>query len=209
MQKKVRRIPERPHIVCGFAGATADCFTLFERLEEKLDKHQGQLLQSVVGLAKDWRMDKYLRRLNALLIVADIDSMYTVTGLGDVIEPHDGIIGIGSGGTFALSAARALLHANPDMDAEELAKISMKVAADICVYTNHNWTIEVLEKKEGIATPTQSTPTTQTELLSQDPPKEQQTPAPPSVEQKDPEPKEPPKEPPKEEPTPTKKSWQQ
>ncbi|OWZ10997.1 ATP-dependent protease [Phytophthora megakarya] len=140
--KKVRRIGE--HIVAGFAGSTADAFTLMERLEAKLDEYPGQLTRSCVELAKDWRTDKYLRRLEAILIVSDLKQSYTLTGNGDVLEPHDGIIGIGSGGTYALAAARALI--DQDLDAETIARKSMKIAADICVYTNGNVVVEMLEE---------------------------------------------------------------
>ncbi|TYZ63259.1 hypothetical protein PybrP1_009450 [[Pythium] brassicae (nom. inval.)] len=144
--KKVRRIND--NIVAGFAGSTADAFTLMERLESKLDEYPGQLARSCVELAKAWRTDKYLRRLEelrqAILIVSDSKQSYTLTGNGDVIEPHDGIIGIGSGGTYALAAARALID-QPNLDAEEIGRRSMQIAADICVYTNHNFVVEVLE----------------------------------------------------------------
>ncbi|KAI9986460.1 hypothetical protein PInf_025403 [Phytophthora infestans] len=140
--KKVRRIGE--HIVAGFAGSTADAFTLMERLEAKLDEYPGQLTRSCVELAKDWRTDKYLRRLEAILIVSDINQSYTLTGNGDVLEPHDGIIGIGSGGTYALAAARALI--DQDLDAETIGRKAMKIAADICVYTNGNVVVEMLEE---------------------------------------------------------------
>uniref|UniRef100_K3WU52 ATP-dependent protease subunit HslV n=1 Tax=Globisporangium ultimum (strain ATCC 200006 / CBS 805.95 / DAOM BR144) TaxID=431595 RepID=K3WU52_GLOUD len=147
--KKVRRIND--NIVAGFAGSTADAFTLMERLENKLDEYPGQLARSCVELAKAWRTDKYLRRLEAILIVSDSKQSYTLTGNGDVIEPHDGIIGIGSGGTYALAAARALID-QPNLDAEEIGRKAMQIAADICVYTNHNFVVEVLdestEKKE-------------------------------------------------------------
>ncbi|KAF1776799.1 Nucleophile aminohydrolase [Phytophthora cactorum] len=140
--KKVRRIGE--HIVAGFAGSTADAFTLMERLEAKLDEYPGQLTRSCVELAKAWRTDKYLRRLEAILIVSDVNQSYTLTGNGDVLEPHDGIIGIGSGGTYALAAARALI--DQDLDAETIARKAMKIAADICVYTNGNVVVEMLEE---------------------------------------------------------------
>ncbi|KAH7488563.1 hypothetical protein PRIC1_007324 [Phytophthora ramorum] len=145
--KKVRRIGE--HIVAGFAGSTADAFTLMERLEAKLDEYPGQLTRSCVELAKAWRTDKYLRRLEAILIVSDTNQSYTLTGNGDVLEPHDGIIGIGSGGTYALAAARALI--DQDLDAETIARKSMKIAADICVYTNENVTVEMLGEGESEA----------------------------------------------------------
>ncbi|CEG49140.1 atp-dependent protease subunit [Plasmopara halstedii] len=139
--KKVRRIGE--HIVAGFAGSTADAFTLMERLEAKLDEYPGQLTRSCVELAKAWRTDKFLRRLEAILIVSDVNQSYTLTGNGDVLEPHDGIIGIGSGGTYALAAARALI--DQDLDAETIGRKAMKIAADICVYTNENVVVEILE----------------------------------------------------------------
>ncbi|CAH0481104.1 unnamed protein product [Peronospora belbahrii] len=140
--KKVRRIGE--NIVAGFAGSTADAFTLMERLEAKLDEYPGQLTRSCVELAKDWRTDKYLRRLEAILIVSDLKQSYTLTGNGDVLEPYDGIIGIGSGGSYALAAARALI--DQDLDAETIARKSMQIAADICVYTNGNVVVEMLEE---------------------------------------------------------------
>ncbi len=130
-------------IIAGFAGSTADAFTLFERLENKLEKHPGQLVRAAVELAKDWRTDKYLRRLEAMMIVANKNDLLILTGNGDVIEPEDGIAAIGSGGNYALSAARALID-RKDLSAEEIAKKAMKIAADICVYTNHNLRIEKL-----------------------------------------------------------------
>jgi ATP-dependent HslUV protease subunit HslV len=139
--KKVRRLADGK-IIAGFAGATADAFTLFERLEAKLEKHPGQLTRACVELAKDWRTDRYLRRLEAMMAVADATTSLTITGTGDVLEPEDGIIGIGSGGNYALAAARALIDTK--MSAEEIVKKAMKVAADICVYTNENVTIEKL-----------------------------------------------------------------
>lgn len=129
-------------IIAGFAGATADAFTLFERLEAKLEKHPGQLTRACVELAKDWRMDKYLRQLEAMMIVADKDNMLVLTGTGDVLEPEGGVVAIGSGGNYALAAARALYDTKKD--AETIAKEAMKIAADICVYTNHNLTIKSL-----------------------------------------------------------------
>jgi ATP-dependent HslUV protease subunit HslV len=137
--KKLRSLADGS-IMAGFAGATADAFTLFERLESKLDKHPNQLARACVELAKDWRTDRYLRRLEAMMIVADKDSIFILTGNGDVLEPEDGVAGIGSGGNYALSAAKALLH-NTELDAMSIAKASMKIAADICVYTNNNLTI--------------------------------------------------------------------
>lgn len=139
--KKVRRLGDGS-ILVGFAGATADAFTLFERLEAKLDKHPGQLTRACVELAKDWRTDRYLRRLEAMMAVADTSTSLVLTGTGDVLEPEDGLIGIGSGGSYALSAARALIDSK--LSAEEIAKKAMKIAAGICVYTNENLTIETL-----------------------------------------------------------------
>ncbi|MEE8202689.1 MAG: ATP-dependent protease subunit HslV [Alphaproteobacteria bacterium] len=130
-------------IVAGFAGATADAFTLFERLEAKLEKHPGQLTRACVELAKDWRTDRYLRRLEAMMAVADASASLLITGGGDVLEPDDGLIGIGSGGSYALAAARALID-REDMDAEAIARRAMAIAADICVYTNENLTLEIL-----------------------------------------------------------------
>lgn len=141
--RKVRRLGKEGRIITGFAGATADAFTLFERLEAKLEAHPGQLVRACVELAKDWRTDKYLRRLEALMAVCDAENSLILTGTGDVVEPEDGIIGIGSGGTFALAAARALID-RPDMDAEAIALRSMEIASDICVYTNKNVTLEKL-----------------------------------------------------------------
>ncbi len=142
--QKVRKIGNSG-VIAGFAGATADAFTLFERLEEKLEKHPKQLIRACVELAKDWRTDKYLRRLEALLTVADINSSLLITGMGDVLEPEGNIIGIGSGGNYALSAARAL--ADTDLDAEQIALKSLKIASEICVFTNNNVTIEKIEIK--------------------------------------------------------------
>ncbi|NDF13317.1 MAG: ATP-dependent protease subunit HslV, partial [Proteobacteria bacterium] len=139
--KKLRRIGNGS-IVAGFAGATADALTLFERLESKLEKHPGQLARACVELAKDWRTDRYLRRLEAMMIVCDKDTILVLTGTGDVLEPEHNSVGIGSGGNYALSAARALMDTK--LSAEEIVRKSMKVAADICVYTNENIMIEVL-----------------------------------------------------------------
>lgn len=125
-------------IIAGFAGSTADAFTLFERLESKLEKYSNQLLRSAVELAKDWRTDKYLRRLEAMLIVADKERILVITGIGDVIEPEDNVAAIGSGGFFALSAAKALMSVDTNLNAEEIALKSMNIAADICVFSNHN-----------------------------------------------------------------------
>ncbi|MCC7259470.1 MAG: ATP-dependent protease subunit HslV [Alphaproteobacteria bacterium] len=139
--RKVRRLADGS-IIAGFAGATADAFTLFERLEAKLDKHPGQLTRACVELAKDWRTDKYLRRLEAMMIVADATTTLILSGNGDVLEPEDGIAGIGSGGNYALAAARALLDSK--LEPEQIARKAMKIAADICVYTNENVTMEVI-----------------------------------------------------------------
>lgn len=140
--KKIRRLADG-NIIAGFAGATADAFTLFERLEAKLDKHPGQLTRACVELAKDWRTDRYLRRLEAMMAVADRSTALILSGTGDVLEPEDGIIGIGSGGNFALAAARALKDV-PGMDAEAIVRKAMAIAGDICIYTNHNLTLEAL-----------------------------------------------------------------
>jgi ATP-dependent HslUV protease subunit HslV len=139
--RKVRRLGDGS-VIGGFAGATADAFTLFERLEAKLEKHPGQLTRACVELAKDWRTDRYLRRLEAMMAVADKDVSLVLTGTGDVLEPEDGIIAIGSGGNYALAAARALIDG--DLDAEAIARKAMKIAADICVYTNTNVVVESL-----------------------------------------------------------------
>ncbi len=140
--RKVRRIGEGEKVIAGFAGATADAFTLFERLERKLEQYNGQLLRACVELAKDWRMDKYLRNLEALMIVADADSMLVLTGNGDVLEPEGGIAAIGSGGNYALAAARAL--SDYEKDAERIAHRAMAVAADLCVFTNDRVTVETI-----------------------------------------------------------------
>jgi len=141
--RKVRRIAQG-RVLAGFAGATADAFTLLERLEAKLERFPDQLERACVDLAKDWRTDRYLRRLEALLAVADAKRSLLVTGQGDVLDPEDGIIGIGSGGNYALAAARALLPVD-DLDAEEICRRSMRIAADICVYTNGNFVLESLD----------------------------------------------------------------
>jgi ATP-dependent HslUV protease subunit HslV len=140
--RKVRRIGGG-EVIAGFAGATADAFTLFERLEAKLEQHPGQLMRACVELAKDWRTDRYLRRLEAMMAVVDADVSLILSGTGDVLEPEDGLIGIGSGGAFALAAARALAD-RPDMDAEAIARKAMGIAADICIYTNDRVTLEAL-----------------------------------------------------------------
>ena len=139
--RKIRKIGDGS-VIGGFAGATADAFTLFERLEAKLDKHPKQLTRACVELAKDWRMDKYLRRLEAMMIVVDKDTSLILSGTGDVIEPEDGVLAIGSGGNYALSAARAL--ADTKLSAEKIARKAMSIAADICVYTNNNIVLEKL-----------------------------------------------------------------
>ena len=130
-------------VLAGFAGATADAFTLIERLEAKLEQYPDQLARACVDLAKDWRTDRYLRRLEAMLLVADKDAILTVTGVGDVLEPEYGVAAVGSGGNYALAAARALID-NTDLDAEAVARRAMAIAADICVYTNGNLTVERL-----------------------------------------------------------------
>ncbi|MGE4304529.1 MAG: ATP-dependent protease subunit HslV [Novosphingobium sp.] len=140
--RKVRRIGEGEKVIAGFAGATADAFTLFERLERKLEQYRGQLMRAAVELAKDWRTDKYLRNLEALMIVADAETLLVLTGNGDVLEPEGGIAAIGSGGNYALAAARAL-DAYED-DAENMARKAMQVAADICVFTNDRVTVETV-----------------------------------------------------------------
>ncbi|MEZ5668003.1 MAG: ATP-dependent protease subunit HslV [Alphaproteobacteria bacterium] len=140
--RKVRRLADNSVIV-GFAGATADAFTLFERLEAKLEQHPGQLVRAAVELAKDWRTDRYLRRLEAMMAVADARNSLILSGTGDVVEPDDGLIGIGSGGAFALAAARALVDRD-DMEAEAIARKAMAIAADICIYTNDRIVIESL-----------------------------------------------------------------
>lgn len=139
--KKLRTLSNK-RIVAGFAGSTADAFTLFERLEAKLEKHADQLVRSAVELAKDWRTNKYLRRLEAMLIVADQNNILILTGNGDVVEPEDDIAAIGSGGLYALSAAKALMSIENAMTAEEIALKAMHIAADICVFSNHNIIIE-------------------------------------------------------------------
>ncbi len=144
--RKVRPLGDGS-VIAGFAGATADAFTLFERLEGKLEQHPGQLMRACVELAKDWRTDRYLRRLEAMMAVADHGISLVLTGTGDVLEPEGGLIGIGSGGPFALSAARALVDID-GLDAEEIARRAMGVAAGICIYTNTNITVESLAASE-------------------------------------------------------------
>ena len=141
--RKVRRL-YKDTVLAGFAGGTADAFTLFERFEKQLDKYAGNLTRAAVELAKDWRTDRALRRLEALLIVADAHASLMITGNGDVIEPEDNLLAIGSGGCYAQAAARALLD-NTDLDARSIVEKALSIAADICVYTNHNRTIETLE----------------------------------------------------------------
>jgi ATP-dependent HslUV protease subunit HslV len=141
--RKVRRVGDGS-IIAGFAGSTADAFTLLERLETKLERHQGQLTRACVELAKDWRTDRYLRRLEAMMAVADASVSLVLTGVGDVLEPERGLIGIGSGGTYALSAARALLDID-GLTAEDVARRSMAIAAEICVYTNTQISLETIE----------------------------------------------------------------
>ena len=141
--KKVRRIGEDGKVIGGFAGATADAFTLFERLERKLEQYNGQLMRASVELAKDWRTDKYLRNLEAMMIVADAEVMLILTGNGDVLEPEGGIAAIGSGGNYALAAARAL--ADYEDDPEVLARRAMGIASEVCVFTNDRLTVETVE----------------------------------------------------------------
>ena len=136
---KVRKIEKR-NVIAGFAGSTADALTLFERLESKLEKHAGNLQRAAVELAKDWRTDKYLRRLEALMAIADKENSFIISGTGDVLSPEGDVIGIGSGGNYALAAAKVLM--DTDMSAEEIAKKSIKVASDICVFTNDNLSME-------------------------------------------------------------------
>ena len=140
--KKVRRLG-KGDVIGGFAGATADAFTLFERLEGKLEQYPDQLTRAAVELAKDWRTDRYLRRLEAMMVVADTQVSLVLTGTGDVLEPEAGVMGIGSGGNFALAAAKALVDSN--LDAEAIVRRALDIAADICVYTNRNVTVETLK----------------------------------------------------------------
>ena len=140
--RKVRRL-YKDEVLAGFAGSTADAFTLFELFDAKLAKHQGILTKAAVELAKEWRTDRMLRKLEALLCVADKEASYVISGTGDVIQPEEGVMAIGSGGAFAEAAARALFH-NTELSAQEIVEKSMNIAADICVYTNHNLTIEAL-----------------------------------------------------------------
>ncbi len=141
--RKVRRIGKGGEVIVGFAGATADAFALSERLEAKIEQHPGNLTRACVELAKDWRTDRYLRRLEAMMAVADARTSLILSGTGDVVEPEDGLIGIGSGGPYALAAARALLPL--DLTAEDIARRAMQIAADICIYTNDNVVVETLK----------------------------------------------------------------
>jgi ATP-dependent HslUV protease subunit HslV len=141
--RKVRRLGANGAVIGGFAGATADAFTLFERLEKKLEQYNGQLLRSAVELAKDWRTDKYLRNLEAMMIVADAEQLLILTGNGDVLEPEGGIAAIGSGGNYALAAARAL--ADYEQDPEVLARRAMQIASEVCVFTNDRLTVETID----------------------------------------------------------------
>ncbi len=141
--KKVRRIGKDGQVIAGFAGATADAFTLLERLEAKLEQYPGQLTRAAVELAKDWRTDRYLRRLEAMMLVADKSVSLALTGTGDVLEPEHGVMAIGSGGNYALAAARALF--DTDKDAEEIARTAMRIASEICVYTNGSVIVETID----------------------------------------------------------------
>ena len=143
--RKVRKLG-KGDVIGGFAGATADAFTLFERLESKLEQYPGQLTRAAVELAKDWRTDRYLRRLEAMMIAADRETSLVLSGTGDVLEPENGVAGIGSGGNFALAAARALMDG--DLDAEAIARKAMAIAAEICVYTNTNVVLEALDSSK-------------------------------------------------------------
>ena len=141
--RKVRRL-HHDKVLAGFAGGTADAFTLFERFEAKLEKHQGQLVRAAIELTKDWRTDRVLRRLEAMLAVADLEASLIITGNGDVLEPEYGIVAIGSGGAFAHSAARALIE-NSELEAAEVVRKALQIAGELCIYSNQNFTIEVLE----------------------------------------------------------------
>lgn len=144
--RKVRRIGKNGNVIAGFAGATADAFTLLERLEVKLEQYPGQLMRASVELAKDWRTDRYLRKLEAMMLVADKDVTLALTGNGDVLEPEHGTMAIGSGGNYAYAAARALM--DTDMSAEDIARKAMGIAGDICVYTNHSFVVETLKTSD-------------------------------------------------------------
>ncbi|KAF0852500.1 mitochondrial ATP-dependent protease HslVU peptidase subunit [Andalucia godoyi] len=157
--RKIRTMGERGEVLVGFAGSTADAMTLYERLEEKLNEHPGQLQRSCVELAKLWRTDKFLRKLEALMIVADKQVTLTITGNGDVFEPVDGVMAIGSGGSFALAAARAMVDvAPPSMTAEDIARKAISIAADMCIYTNHEITLKKIESALGDVSSTSPTP---------------------------------------------------
>ena len=143
--RKIRRLAD-DKIIAGFAGVTADAFTLFERLESKLEKHPGQLIRACVELAKDWRTDKYLRHLEALMIVIDKDNSLVLTGQGDVLEPEDGIAAIGSGGNYAAAAAKAIVKTTQNLKPTEIVRTAMQIAADICIYTNNNIIVETIEE---------------------------------------------------------------
>jgi len=145
--RKVRRLGKNGQVIAGFAGATADAFTLLERLEGKLEQYPDQLMRAAVELAKDWRTDRYLRRLEAMMIVADRTVTLTLTGTGDVLEPEGGLMAIGSGGNYALAAARALTET--EMGAEDIARRAMKIASEICIYTNDNLVVEQLDEAES------------------------------------------------------------
>ncbi|MCQ0987839.1 ATP-dependent protease subunit HslV [Jiella marina] len=145
--RKVRRLGKNGQVIAGFAGATADAFTLLERLEGKLEQYPDQLMRAAVELAKDWRTDRYLRRLEAMMIVADRNVTLTLTGTGDVLEPEGGLMAIGSGGNYALAAARALTET--EMGAEDIARRAMKIASEICIYTNDNLVVEQLDEAES------------------------------------------------------------
>lgn len=143
--KKIRKLYDNK-VLCGFAGSTADAFTLVERFEGKLQEHSGNLMRAAVELAKNWRTDRYLRQLQAMMIVADISNIFIITGLGDVVEPEHGIAAIGSGGQYAMAAARALME-NTDLSPLDIVKKSLAIAADICIYTNHEIIVEHLNKE--------------------------------------------------------------
>ena len=143
--KKVRRLGPSQDVIAGFAGATADALTLFDRLEAKIEQFPTQLTRAAVELAKDWRLDRYLRRLEAMMLVGDKDCSFVLTGNGDVLEPEEGVVAIGSGGNYALAAAKALFKS--ELDAKQIAEKSMKIASEICVYTNNNLVVETIEIK--------------------------------------------------------------
>jgi ATP-dependent HslUV protease subunit HslV len=144
---KIRVMGAKKNVVAGFAGGTADALAMLSRLDDKLNMYPDQLLRACVELGKDWRTDKYLRRLEAMMIVANLESMFILSGMGDIIEPDNNIAAIGSGGNYALAAATALIQSMPELDIQEIGLRSMKIASDLCVYTNANFKIEVLENK--------------------------------------------------------------